>query len=184
VTRSDSFVPHNQSGTIIGAWTFQYACADTLGLSAHTGNIVVTVEKTTPAGSFTGQALTEGTALPSGYLNALFINPNNGTLTIPGTVTYAIVDGGAAPNFVNGTALSGGEVLPASTYTIRASIPASTYYEASQVDATLVVSGDMSSDVDNDGVDKATEIELGTNPNSPAVNDPNALKFKINTPRQ
>jgi hypothetical protein len=90
----------------------------------------ITVSKAAPTGSFGAETLTYGTSL-SGLLNATFVNPYNTAITSPtGTVTYSASGYGA---------VSAGTVLPPGTYTITASYPGDSNYNATTKTATFTV---------------------------------------------
>ncbi|MGC4073932.1 MAG: hypothetical protein QM760_15770 [Nibricoccus sp.] len=181
-----SIVPHVSADILVplevGTWAVQYEAVDTLNQSASSAEVLVNVAKSSPDGTFSNRSVIEGTGLPSSYLNATFKNRYNSALSAPGSPSYKIIQGGVSP-YANGTILQGGEILPAGSYIVEASIPASTCYTDGSVSASFTVAANPSADNDSDGVTNGVEAELGTNPNAGAQKDPDALKLKINTPR-
>ncbi len=103
-----------------------------------TSIIYLTVNKTTPSGSFANRTIAPVAptyTVQSSDLNAAFSNPYSGGVAAPtGSVTYTLVSGGSG-------AVTAGTVLSASsTYTVRASYAGDANYNPTTVDSVWTLS--------------------------------------------
>lgn len=126
--------------THVATYAFHNAASDPqswVGVGATT--LYVTVNKATPTGTFTSRTLGTGSGsytVQAGDLNATFANPYSGGVTAPtGAPSYSLVAGGSG-------SVTAGTVLAAGTYTVRASYPGDTNYNATTVDATWTIAAD------------------------------------------
>jgi hypothetical protein len=114
-----------------GAYTITMSGGTASNYSITDVNGTLTISKTTPTGSLAAETHTYGTALSSSDLSATFSNPYGGSEAAPtGTVTYSAGGYGA---------ISVGTVLPAGTYTVTASYPGNTNYNAATTTATFTI---------------------------------------------
>ncbi len=168
----------------VGAFTFSAQVKDNAGATSPVALANLTVGKATPTASASNQTGGEGTALTAAQLSVVFRNPNDGNLSVPGTVSYEIVANGVAPYFGNGTFLYPGQFLPASNYVVRAKVNASANYNEGTVDFNLFILAEPNADSDGDGVVNWIERTLGTDPfRAPDGNSAAVLQLKIHTPR-
>lgn len=151
-------------------------------LESNTASQNLVVNKATPIGTFASRTFAPSTSAYSvvaADLNAAFANPHSSQVAAPtGTVTYTIVSTGAS--VAPGTNLTTG-----STYTIRASYPGDSNYNATTIDATWIISN-VNIDTDGDGINDHLEGQLGTNAQGPSSNTPdptNSTALKIHKPQ-
>ncbi len=114
-----------------------YRAADPNFAQSGTVTATVTVTKATPVGSLGSQLISSATALTSQMLSAVFTNPNSPGVTQPtGTVTYS------APGYPS---LTVGSTLPLGIYTVTASYPGDSNYNAATASAVFTVMNKLGS---------------------------------------
>jgi hypothetical protein len=158
-----------------GIWQLHTNGCDTAGAWGPGDTKDLVVAKATPNGTYLPAVLLQYAGLTAAHLNASFVNPHNGA-SVAGTVSYNLVESGTL-----GQALAPGMMLAPGAYTVRASLSASDNYNATHVDATLVVDGNPDGDNNGNAIPNWIENELGLNPNAP--NNANSdLEINIHTP--
>jgi len=167
-----------------GTWQIYTNGRDAAKAKGPGATKTLNVAKTTPKGTFQPQnsAIKEGTPLTQAELNATFSNTNNSNFPVTGSISYTVASGGTdlCPN---GTTVTSGTILPAGTYTIRATVNGDANYNGASVSATITVNDNLDYvRFSEDGLTNRIKANLNLNLNAPAINDPDALDINIHTP--
>jgi hypothetical protein len=122
-----------------GVFGFTVSATNTGGTGSLT--VTFTVSKTTPTITFASQTFPTTVTLSSTQLNATTGNPYSGSVAAPsGSISYSIVSASGGNASPTSGSISAGSILYPGTYTVRATYPGDSNYNATTKDVTFTVS--------------------------------------------